>query len=145
MFNSFFFSQILNFEFKSSNKTILAKWKGQILLICSFWAFQELEVPDGVYDGNLQSLVSISLAFESWRILYRYLERRSHQYSSLVLVRIPWSRTCWDYFQDWSSPGQTCLKFNYLKPKIIFVLSIPWFLKQPAIGGMDNLKPFGIV
>ena len=72
-----FLLKTFNFELNSSNKAILIQRKIQSIFLCCLWAFDQLEVPDGVYDGNLQSLVSISLAFKSWRtLLYRNLERR---------------------------------------------------------------------
>ena len=59
-----FLLKSFHFEFNSSNEAILVQRKIQTIFLCSLGGLDQPEVPDSVYDCNLQSLVSISLAFK---------------------------------------------------------------------------------
>ena len=80
-----FLLKTLNFELNSSNKAILIQRKIETIFLCCLWAFDQLEVPDGVNDGNLQSLVSIPLAFKSRRIYTGTLREKR------LTNTVPWS------------------------------------------------------
>ena len=76
-----------NLEFNSSNEAILVQRKIQGIFLCSLGTFDQSEVPDSVYDCNLQSLVGISLAFKKGRMINKLNREGTHQYSSLVHVQ----------------------------------------------------------
>ena len=58
--------QCLNFELDSTNKSITPDRKTQSVFSVGLGAFQKAKVPDGVDDGNLESLVSVPHTFKQW-------------------------------------------------------------------------------